>query len=288
MVPRCWRLARFPRLTWAARGVGLAACFLGVGCSSEPSGGSESDVSGTTPEGSSSDVRSGDVSASPPSPTSDGVDVATSEAGDVSCKPGPGTTGSPKTVLDVVALINGLPMPVTLPCFLRSLDRPLQLLATSSVVSAQPAQGQDNPRLFVVNNDISLSVVTAGESKNLLEIGEITAPDRSIKGEISFPVEAPLTLEAPFTRIAQSAERTVCFGCHYPEVPAVGYPAAGAFESTAYRPIPRLEINFDYVEYQFTVCDPSADAERCAMLAALFDQGQVSRGAFPSDMPTFE
>jgi hypothetical protein len=179
-------------------------------------------------------------------------------------------------------------MPVTLPCFLRSLDRPLQLLATSSVISAQPARGQDNPRLFIIGPELSLSVVTAGDGMNVLEIGELTAPNRSIKGEVHFPVEAPLALDAPFTRIAQTEERTVCYGCHYPEEPVADYPVGGAFVSIAYRPIPRLEINFDYVQYQFTVCDESANPDRCAMLAALFDQGQVSRGEFPVEMPTFE
>lgn len=214
------------------------------------------------------------------------VDAGTSA--NEACKPAPGTTGSPRTVLEVIELINGLPMPVTLPCFLRSLDRPLQLVATSSVVSAQPAQGVASPRLFIVSDALSLSVVPRGRAINLLEIGEITAPNRSIKGELEFPVEAPLELNAAFTKIAESSERTVCYGCHYPETPAIDYPVAGAFESIAYRPIPRYEVNFDYVAYQFTTCDPAVEADRCEMLAALFDQGQVSRGEFPAEMPTFE
>lgn len=252
---------------------------------------------GTTGPGASSDgvVSSSATSDQSGSTAFDDVDTTSSHDDSSAaapptapCDPAPGTTGSPKTVLDVVSLVNGLPMPVTLPCFLHSLDRPLMLLATSSVVSAQPSQGQDNPRLFIISDHISLSVVTSGNHRDLLEIGEITAPNRSIKGEILFPVAEPLDANAAFQRIAQTAERTVCYGCHYPEEPAANYPGMGAFVSTAYRPIPRLEINFDYVEYQFTVCDDAADPERCAMLGALFDQGQVSRGEFPAEMPTFD
>lgn len=204
------------------------------------------------------------------------------------CSPAPTTTGSPTTIVEVVDLINGLPKPVTLPCFLQSLDRPLGLLATSSIVSAQPAQGQDNPRLFIISDTLSLSVVPQGAASQLLELGELTAPNRSIKAEIEFPITEPLDLDAPFRRIQRSAGQTICYSCHYPEEPASDYPVAGAFDSTAYRPIPRYEINFDYVEYQFTTCDHATQPERCALLAAIFDQGQVSRREFPVDMPTFE
>jgi hypothetical protein len=189
---------------------------------------------------------------------------------------------------EVVRLINGLPMPVTIPCFLQSLTRPLKLYATSSVVSAQPANGFANPRLFILGEGISLSLVPFGDSSHLLEIGEFTSINRSIKGEIDFPVTAPLPLEAPLERIHGEEGRTVCRICHHPEVPLPDYPVSGAFESTAYRPIPRLEVNFDYVEFQHTTCDRELEPERCDFYAALFDQGQVSRGEFPAEMPTFE
>lgn len=189
---------------------------------------------------------------------------------------------------DVVELINGLPMPVSLPCFLESLERPLRLYATSSVVSAQPANGFDNPRLFIINDHLSLSVVPFGDAANLLEIGEFTTMNRSIKGELAFPVTAPLPLEAPLTKILANDEATVCRICHFPETALPGYSLAGAFESIAYRPIPRLEVNFDYVVYQYETCDHEAEPERCAFYAALFDQGQVTRGEFPPELPTFE
>jgi hypothetical protein len=180
-------------------------------------------------------------------------------------------------------------MPVTLPCFLESLTRPLKLYATSSVVSAQPANGHDNPRLFIINDALSLSVVPSGSSSHLLEIGEMTAVNRSIKGEIDFPVTEPLAPEAPLVRLhSQGGGSTVCRICHYPEEPVADYPVPGAFVSVAYRPIPNLEVNFDYVVYQHTTCDSAAEPDRCAFYAALFNHGEVSRGEFPADMPTFE
>ena len=254
----------------------VVAAWLSAACGAETSG----------PPSTEPSVGSAEPAESAQSDVTTEIDAGVSS--EEACKPASGTTGSPQTVLEVIELINGLPMPVTLPCFLRSLDRPLQLVATSSVVSAQPAQGVANPRLFIVSDALSLSVVPRGPGRNLLEIGEITAPNRSIKGELEFPVEAPLALDAAFTHIAESSERTHCHGCHFPETPATDYPVAGAFESIAYRSIPRYEVNFDYVAYQFTTCDYSVDLDRCSMLAALFDQGQVFPGAFPAEMPTFE
>lgn len=256
-----------------------------LGCASDQKDGGQPPTIGA-----SSEVSIGDdaVASEPPdsgtSATSDSGATAEAER----CTPGPGATGSPGTIVEVVELINSLPMPVTIPCLLQSLDRPIALVATSSVISAQPANGQDNPRLFLLGDGISLSVVPSGDSSHLLELGELVSNTRSVKGELAFPVTEPLPLTAPFEHIERVSGGTVCYVCHSSETAAESYPVEGAFESTAYRPVPRLEINFDYVEYQYTVCDFAAEPDRCAFFAALFDQGQVSRGEFPQDMPTFD
>ncbi len=286
MSPLATRSAR-PAAEWPR---GLAACFLAAACSgrgpvpqTSPAP-SSTDATHLASDGGSSVGSVDNISISPSSTT----DEDAGAAAPTRCRPASGTTGSPRTMTEVVQLINGLPMPVTIPCFLQSLTRPLKLYATSSVVSAQPANGFANPRLFILGDGISLSLVPFGDSSHLLEIGEFTSINRSIKGEIDFPVTAPLSLEAPLERIHGEDGRTVCRICHHPEVPLPAYPVSGAFESTAYRPIPRLEVNFDYVEFQHTTCDRELEPERCDFYAALFDQGQVSRGEFPPEMPTFE
>src|SRR4051794_26926429 len=60
-----------------------------------------------------------------------------------------GTTSSPQTIADVVELLNAMPKPVSLPCFLSTLARPLEVHATLSVTSAQPAVGKRSPRIFI-------------------------------------------------------------------------------------------------------------------------------------------
>lgn len=221
-------------------------------------------------------------------PASDSAPPEDSGTAADACRPGPGATGNPRTIVEVIRLINSLPMPVTIPCFLQSLDRPISLVATASVISAQPANGQDNPRLFLLRDGISLSVVPSGDVSHLLELGELTSNTTSIKGELAFPVTEPLALDAAFTHVARPAGGTVCYVCHHGEAPVTDYPADGAFESVAYRPTPRLEINFDYVEYQYETCDATLEPDRCALLSALFTQGDISRGEFPEEMPTFE
>jgi hypothetical protein len=48
-----------------------------------------------------------------------------------------GVPTTPQTIVEVVDLINALPAPVTLPCFLQALARPLKMHATISLITAQ-------------------------------------------------------------------------------------------------------------------------------------------------------
>ena len=50
----------------------------------------------------------------------------------------------PASIDDAVATIGLLPSPVSLECFLESLERPLGLELSSDVFSAQPAQGMES------------------------------------------------------------------------------------------------------------------------------------------------
>ena len=59
--------------------------------------------------------------------------------------------GSPDSIGDAVALINALPKPLTIACFVSALNRPLNLNLTTSTISVQPAIGVSNPRIFIIN-----------------------------------------------------------------------------------------------------------------------------------------
>jgi len=87
------------------------------------------------------------------------------------CLPPAGVSGSPRNVEQAVLLMNSLPRPTTLECFIESLDRPLELYLTSSNLSLQPADGARSPRTFIVQGALVLSVVGNREFSSLLEIG---------------------------------------------------------------------------------------------------------------------
>jgi hypothetical protein len=230
-----------------------------------------------------------DAGASPNVGTMQELDDGGSDAGEVAsrCRPAAGTTGSPATIAEVVELVNGLPKPVTVECFLQSLTRPLQIFASYSVVSAQPALGVDNPRLFLLLDGLIVTVAVAGDGRQLLEMGELQGTTRSLKAEIEFPLEQELPASAPFDRVRDENGGTVCSTCHSSELAEDAYGMGVAYSSVALRVSPNYEVNFDYVEYQYEICDATVEPERCSILAALFDQGQISRGEFPPDMPVF-
>lgn len=194
----------------------------------------------------------------------------------------------PATIAETVELINALLAQqegeaLSLPCFLESLQRPLRINGTTSRVSAQPAVGRENPRLFVKSKEMWLSVVPEGSGQPFLEIGQLTAPDRSIKAEIEFPIHAPLTAASPFERLPFGVV-TTCGLCHQDERPVLDIPHA--VESQALRPAPHTVVPLHDIETAHAGCDPEITPQRCAIFGALFGHGDVEEELFPSKMPT--
>jgi hypothetical protein len=192
------------------------------------------------------------------------------------CQPAEGTDGSPGNIGELVALINGLPKPTSLTCLLESLDRPLDVILSRSPLSAQPASGPENPRTFIVLGNLTLTVVPSGRTRSLLELGYASAPGRSIKGEIVFPVRGALTPETLAERVNVRAG-TTCGMCHLRESEAADPYYAGAFESDERAPDLIYEIEIEALRAESASCEPEVDAERCEILSALFDHGEVQR-----------
>jgi hypothetical protein len=190
------------------------------------------------------------------------------------CIPGEGVTGHPQTIEETVALINSFPKPVTLPCLLESLDRPIELSATANTFSAQPAYGPNNPRIFILRGDLVLSVVTKGEGRELLEFGLQRSPSRSLKAEVHFPVQEQLDPAAPYSRV-QDESGTSCGFCHFNETRDDTIPFAAAYESEVIAPKGLDLVDLDYLQWAFEECDPEAEPDRCAMFDSIFAHGEV-------------
>lgn len=210
------------------------------------------------------------------------------EVTDRPCAPEPGRP-SPSTVLEVVEHVNELPRPLTLPCFIESLARPLELNATESLVSAQPAVGRRSPRLFIFVDPLILSISFDGVGSHLLEMGQLR-PDgaRSLRAEIAFPVDGEeLSREAPFERIVFDDRLTTCGGCHAEERAAADVTFTKAFENLALRPLDRERVPLVSLAQELAACDPAREPARCALLDAVFGRGAVVERDFPDTMPTF-
>ena len=215
------------------------------------------------------------------------LEAGDSVAGDASplCV-APAGMGSPSTIDEVVQLLNVLPAPVTVPCLVEALDRPLALNSTSGSLSAQPAQGVQNPRMFIFNDGLTLSIVPTGRGRDLLELGQYEIPEESLKAELHMPVETPVTKDALYGHLRYDENITLCGVCHLDERLAPEEDHPNAYISRAYRPREFELVALDAVRAEHEACDEVSDPERCAIYSAIFDHGPVVHQDFDHELPT--
>jgi hypothetical protein len=204
------------------------------------------------------------------------------------CKPPAGTTGFPQTIEQAVALLNALPKPTSVACFVESLDRPLTILSTNSVFSAQPALSTKSPRVFIKTGELWSSIVIAGDSSDLIEFGYlIPGTLRSIKAELHLPLQAPVGPSAPYDRVMFGETGTGCGFCHFGEQLEPVSGISNVFSSVAFKPRADTHVSLEGLRLEAQTCSWQAEPRRCEMLAAVFGGGAVVEGAFPSSMNTF-
>jgi hypothetical protein len=192
-------------------------------------------------------------------------------------------------IVDVIALINSLPKPLSLDCLVASLKRPLALNATASVISAQPATSREKPRIFLQNEGLFLSVVPGDQT---LEFGETWQSIYSIKGELTFPIKETLSDNAPFVAIGpifnQSQQNQTRCGapCHGTTLEYSKQGGVTIFASQIVRPNPELAVSLDELKAAWNNCSTSDDAA-CQLYDALFDEGDPLSFEFNEDFPSF-
>lgn len=217
-----------------------------------------------------------------------GADVRRTEQTPLSaCVEPVAQASAPRSIVEVVALLNSMPKPISLPCFVESLERPLAVSAGSGVVSAQPATGERSPRLFLFSEPLIMTVVPEGVGSQLLEIGELRSETRSLKAELKFPIDRDLEPQEPFEATIFNESITTCAFCHAAEEPDPGIEFARAYVSQALQPLPSLRVGIDQVRAEHLACEPELEPGRCALFAAIFDWGEVLEGSFPETMGTF-
>lgn len=193
----------------------------------------------------------------------------------------------PQSIEEVVNLINALPKPLDLSCFLQSLKRPLYLNASASILSAQPAAGETNPRIFIFKGNLIISIVAAGAGSKLLEFSELKYSRRSIKGELTLPIEKSVANSDPFKKII-TENKTSCSGCHTLEQEEYITEGIQVYSSIAIRPSINKDIHIDDLKYELYLCQfYRLENSRCHIYHSLLSFGEVVPQEFPADMPTF-
>jgi hypothetical protein len=194
----------------------------------------------------------------------------------------------PRTIADVVALINALPKPVTIPCVIDALPHPLEVNAAHSILSAQPAVGKRSPRIFFFLGELILSVVPEGMGAQLLEFGERRSETHTLKAELEFPIDHALLPTAPYESLRFDERNTTCGFCHAEEevVPELG--DSHARISRGIRPMPSQRVTATELRNQLAGCDAELEPERCAMLKSIFGRDRTALDRdFPLAFKTF-
>lgn len=190
---------------------------------------------------------------------------------------------TPNSIADTINLINALPKPLSIDCFLKSLKKPLKIMAVNNGFSAQPAVGNQSPRIFIVNTKLALSVAPAGAGKFLLELSEPSSSTKSFKGELGFPIAQTIDPLLVFSTAddPQSPGNSRCILCHRNEE-KIRYGNIGfAFNSDIVRPNEYQRVFSLYLRNQAYMCNPATDKYRCDMLNAIFMTGEGQDADFP-------
>jgi hypothetical protein len=201
-----------------------------------------------------------------------------------------GAAHDPTTIAATLALIEDLPRPVTIPCLLASLPRPLEIAATDSELSAQPSGSRTYPRIFIRRQSLLLSVVPTGIGSRNLELSELDAGGtHSLKGDLLFPVTQALPPEAPYAHILNDAGNgTLCAACHGGERRAGGELPKEAHLSIALRPHDAQLVPLAELEAVVDSCRRELD-DACRMLRSLYHGGGApSEYTFPAALATFQ
>lgn len=187
---------------------------------------------------------------------------------------------SPSTFEGVIDLINALPKPLSLNCFLYNYDPPFDIFAVNNTFNAQPSAGPQSPRIFIFKDNFMISIVPDGPGRDLIEFSKATSYSMSIKGEVSFPIETNLSPDAAYTKILNSPampdQGTVCSSCH-----AENYLGNGVYESALIQGEEKHRITSLSLKKAAQSCPESNTSFRCQMLKVIFNRGEARDVLWP-------
>lgn len=190
------------------------------------------------------------------------------------CAPGarPWATGLDSTAA-LVDMLNSLPRPLDLPCALSALPRPVTLVGSKNIISAQPAAGAKSPRVFVrAGGTLIVSITLAGDASSHIETAEVESEGYSIKGDLTFPLTGAVSERDLYASILNgTSPGTACSGCHAGERQVRTIGDVPVYTSRALAPISGQKVLLPGLQSLHDECaGTSAGDTRCQMLRALF------------------
>ncbi len=221
----------------------------------------------------------GNSQQKPNTPVETGPKMSSGPNARVICETPTGLSGDPRSIKDVVQLINALPKPTSVACFIDALKGPFRVNATSSMFSAQPAYSEDAPRIFLFYEPLYISVVPRGIGGEAIEVSVKTEKEKSIKGEIPFPVKEAIADDLPYSHIAAENYGTVCGNCHFSEVLAGGDYPPNAYVSQFFVTTEYYDVSAKDIEVSAARCKKQVLPE-CQVLEALTSKGSLIQASF--------
>lgn len=195
-----------------------------------------------------------------------------------------------KDIQSVVDWINAMEKPLTLPCFVESLPRPLKIHVAISDFSAQPSPGRRSPRVFLFFNELILTVAVDQDFDEqehpLLEMSYLVDNNNLLttKGEIKFPITTYLPDSAPYTGFMFNDTLTSCAVCHAQETVYGSVEGVPIYQSAMLKPT--FSIPVTELVSQHSNCDIAAEPHRCAMLKSIVVPGDLIPKNFPANAAT--
>ena len=199
------------------------------------------------------------------------------------CSAPSGVNNDPRSMKEVLTLINAMPKPLTVPCFLDALRRPHAIQATKNTLSGQPAYSTTSPRIFLIKGlTLFISVVPSGPFMDVIEFGEVVGNgDKSVKAELFFPITKNLT-ETEFyeTVLNSSKSGTTCGPCHGGDGAAPeGFPAT-AFQSPIVQPFAGQRVSLLSIQNHAELCKTQV-LDECPILQSILYGGKTTEREFP-------
>ena len=195
-----------------------------------------------------------------------------------------GLDGSAGTLTSALSLIDSLPRPLTLTCFIESLPRPLNVIGSTNDFSLQAAE-PSSPRVLAIFDQLVVSWVPAGPGRQRLEFAEERPNARSVKAEVLLPMDGSVTPQTFEHMLHPGGQSTTCGGCHFDEVPE-DVNGIRLFASKSLRVAPDEVVRVEGLRALHEACDDGVEPARCAVWNAMFAHGDVLDTEFPRNLPT--